>query len=44
VLAAIPVFAVAAALGYAAYRGKLTPGKLKVEAPERIRLPARRLA
>ena len=26
-LAAIPVFALAAALGYAAYRGKLTPAK-----------------
>jgi hypothetical protein len=42
-LAAIPVFAVAAALGYAAYRGKLIPVKIKVKAPERIRLPARRL-
>lgn len=42
-LAAIPVVAVAAALGYAAYRGKLAPAKVKVKAPERIRLPARRL-
>jgi hypothetical protein len=42
-LAAIPVFAVAAALGYAVYRGKLTPAKTKVRALERIRPPARRL-
>lgn len=43
VLAAIPVAALAAALAYAAYRGKLAPATITVKAPERIRLPARRL-
>jgi hypothetical protein len=41
-LAAIPVIALAAALGYAACRGKLAPAKVKVSAPERVRLTARR--
>jgi hypothetical protein len=42
VLAAIPVLTLAAALAYAAARGKLIPPKIKFSAPERIRLPARR--
>lgn len=41
-LAAIPVAVLTAALGYAAYRRKLALAKIKVSAPERIRLTVRR--